>query len=154
MAHEKVTSTIISLFVCMFFLQPVAFAQLKVIISGGFSAPYRELLPEFERTAGMTVTTTTGGSQGAGPNTIEAQLNRGVPADVVILNKAGLQDLIAHGKIVSGTEVDLAQTPLVIAVRAGAPKPDIRTVEAFKQTLLRAKSVTFTSSTTGIYLTT
>src|SRR5437870_5137957 len=140
--------------ICLFVLQPAAFAQLKVIISGGFSAPYRELIPEFERTSGMTVTTTSGGSQGTGPNTIEAQLDRAVPADVVILNKAGLADLIAHGKIVSGTEVDLAQTPLAVAVRSGAPKPDIRTVESFKQTLLHARSVTFTSSTTGIYLTT
>jgi molybdate transport system substrate-binding protein len=140
--------------ICLFALPPAAFAQLKVIISGGFSAPYRELIPEFERTSGITVTTTSGGSQGTGPNTIEAQLGRGVTADVVILNKAGLADLIAHGKIVSGTEVDLAQTPLALAVRSGAPKPDISTVESFKQTLLRAKSVTFTSSTTGIYLTT
>jgi molybdate transport system substrate-binding protein len=140
--------------ICLLALPPGGFAQLKVIISGGFSAPYRELIPEFERTSGIIVTTTSGGSQGTGPNTIEAQLDRGVPADVVILNKAGLADLMAHGKVVSGTEIDLAQTPLAMAVHSGAPKPDISTVESFKQTLLRAKSVTFTSSTTGIYLTT
>src|SRR5262245_36357707 len=140
--------------ICLFALPLAAFGQLKVITSAGFSAPYRELIPEFERTSGVTVTTTSGGSQGTGPNTIEAQIDRGVPADVVILNKAGLADLIAHGKIVAETEVDLAQTPLALAVRSGAPKPDIGTVESFKQTLLRARSVTFTSTTTGIYLTT
>src|SRR5258708_20962980 len=85
-----------------------SFAQVKVIISGGFSAAYQELLPEFERTSGVTVTTTSGGSQGTGPNTIGAQLRRGVPADVVIMNKVGLADLIAEARIVSGTNVDLA----------------------------------------------
>jgi molybdate transport system substrate-binding protein len=131
-----------------------SFAQVKVMLSGGFSAAYRDLVPEFERTSGITVTTTPGGSQGNGPNTIGAQLRRGVPADVVIMNRAGLRELLSEGRIVSGTDVDLARTSLGLAVRAGAPKPDISTVEAFKQTLLRAKSVTFDSSTTGIYLTT
>ncbi len=130
-----------------------SFAQLNVIISGGFSAAYQQMLPEFEKTTGITVTTARGASQGNGPNTIGAQLRRGVPADVVIMSKEGLNDLIAEGKIVAGTEVDLAQTPLGLAVRAGASKPDISTVEAFKQTLLRAKSITFPASTTGIYMT-
>lgn len=131
-----------------------AFAQLKVIASGGFSAAYREALPEFERTAGVTVTTTSGASQGSGPNTIGAQLRRGVDADVVIMSREGLNELIAEGRIVAGTDVNLAQTPIGMAVRAGAPKPDISTVDAFKQTLLRSKSITFPNSTTGIYMTT
>lgn len=130
-----------------------SFAQLNVIVSGGFSAAYQQMLPEFEKTTGITVTTARGASQGSGPNTIGAQLRRGVPADVVIMSKEGLNDLIAEGKIVAGTELDLAQTPLGLSVRAGASKPDISTVEAFKQTLLRAKSITFPASTTGIYMT-
>jgi molybdate transport system substrate-binding protein len=132
----------------------MSFAQVKVIVSGGFSAAYREILPKFERTSDVRVTTTNGGSQGNGPNTIDAQLRRGAPADVVIMNRAGLDELITQGRILAGTDVDLAQTYLGMAVRAGAPKPDISTVDAFRQTLLRAKSVTFDSSTTGIYLTT
>src|SRR5262245_39671474 len=131
-----------------------AMAQVKVIISGGFSAAYGKLLPEFEKSSGVTVTTTTGGSQGNGPNTIGAQLRRGVPADVVIMNRAGLNDLIAERRIVAGSDRDLAQTYLGVAVRAGAPKPDISTVDAFKQALLRARSVALDSSTTGIYVTT
>ena len=129
-------------------------AQVKVIISGGFAAAFQEMLPEFEKSTGITVTMATGPSQGNGPNTIGAQLRRGVPADVVILSREGLDELIGEGRIVARSDVDLAQTPLGMAVRAGLPKPDISTVDAFKQTLLRAKSITFTGSTTGIYMTT
>ena len=112
------------------------------------------MLPEFEKTTGITVTTTRGQSQGGGPNAIGAQLRRGVPADIVIMSREGLDELIAQGKIVAGTDVDLARTPLGVAVRAGASKPDISTVEAFKQMLLLAKSITYPSSTTGIWMTT
>src|SRR4029077_15913488 len=136
----------------MLALPTAAFAQVHVIISGGFSAAYREVLPEFERTTGIKVETTTGGSVGNGPNTIGAQLRRGVAADVVILSREGLSELIGEGRIVAGTDTDLAQSPLGGAVRAGAPKPDLSTVESVKQMLLRAKSVTFTSSTSGVYL--
>jgi molybdate transport system substrate-binding protein len=128
-----------------------AFAQVKVLMSNGFMAAYLDILPDFEKRTGVSVTTSKGASQGDGPETIGAQLRRGVSADVVILSKAGLTDLTADGKIAAGTEVDLAQSPLGVAVRTGSPKPDISTVEAFKQTLLRAKSITF-QSVTVIYL--
>src|SRR5262244_609771 len=126
-----------------------ASAQLKVIISGGFSAPYQQLLPEFERKTGVKVTTGSGSSQGTGPQTIGAQLARGVAADVVILSREGLTELIAAHRIAAGTDVDLARTPLGVAVRAGAPKPDVSTVEAFKQVVLKAKVVAVPSSTSG-----
>ena len=122
-------------------LPTVSFAQVKVIISGGFAPAYREVLPEFERTAGISVTTLSGASQGTGPATIGAMLRRGQPADVVILNRQGLAALTADGKIVAGTDVDLAETLIGMAVRAGSPKPDISTFDAFRQTLLRANKV-------------
>src|SRR5262245_35893162 len=72
-----------------------ALAQLKVMISGGFSGAYRQLLPEFEKSTGISVTTGSGASQGKGPQTIAAQLQRGVEADVVILSREGLAELVA-----------------------------------------------------------
>jgi molybdate transport system substrate-binding protein len=66
--------------------------------------------------------------------------------------KESLEDLIADGTILRGTDVDVAQAPLGLAVRAGAPHPDISSVERFKQLLLEAKVVTFPFSTTGMYL--
>jgi molybdate transport system substrate-binding protein len=127
-------------------------AQVRVLISGGFFAPLQELRPDFEKATGITVTPIRGQSQGNGPNTIAAQLRNGVAADVVIMSREGLDELIGEGKITAGSDVNLAQTPLGVAVRAGAPRPDISTVEAFKQTLLRARSITFPASTTGIYM--
>ena len=129
-------------------------AQLKVIISGGFSTSYQQLLPEFESSTGITVTTLSGASQGKGPETIAAQLSRGVAADVAILSREGLSELIAAGRIVAGTDVDLARAALGAAVRSGTRKPDISTVEAFKEALLSARVVAVPGSTSGIYLTT
>ncbi len=137
----------------VFAMPSASFAQVKVITSGGFAAVLQEILPKFEKATGITVTTARGPSQGKGPDTIGAQLRRGMPADVVILAREGLDELIAEGRIAAKTDVDLAQTPLGVAVRAGAAKPDISTVDAFKQALLRAKGINFPSSTTGIYLT-
>src|SRR5438034_6760047 len=124
-----------------------AAAQLKVIISGGFTGAYEQLLPEFERTSGIKVATGSGSSQGTGPQTIGAQLARGVPADVVILSREGLNELIAANRIAAGTDVDLARVPLGVAVRSGSPKPDVSTVEAFKQVLLKAQTVAVPGST-------
>jgi molybdate transport system substrate-binding protein len=83
---------------------------------------------------------------------MRAQLERGVRADVVILSREGLSELIAAGRIVSGTDVDLASVPIGAAVRAGKPKPDVTTVDSFKQTLLNARSVAVPGSTSGIFL--
>ena len=142
----------LALVAAVLMLPLAASAQLKVMISGGFSGPYEQLLPEFERESGIRVTTGSGSSQGTGPQTIAAQLARGVPADVVILSREGLTELIAANRIAPGSDIDLAETPLGLAVRAGAPRPDVRTVEAFKQVVLQAKAVAVPSSTSGIFL--
>ena len=143
----------IYLVVAALLMSPLAAsAQLKVIISGGFSGPYEKLVRDFERTSGIKVESGSGSSQGSGPQTIAAQLARGVPADVVILSREGLTGLIAAKRIVAGTDVDLAQTPIGVAVRAGVPKPDVSTVDAFKRALLKARTVAVPSSTSGMFL--
>ena len=135
-------------------LPAASYAQLKVIMSGGFSAAYKQLIPEFERTSGITVTTTSGASMGDGPNTIPNQVRRGVPADIIILSRDGLADLIKERKTIPGTDTDLARSLQGMVVRTGAPRPDISTVDAFKQTLLRANGIAATSSTGGVWLST
>ena len=125
---------------------------IKVLMSGAFTAAFTELAPEFERTAGSRIETRYGGSMGNSPDTIPNRLARGESADVVILAAAALDDLIAHGRVVAGSRVDLARSSIGVAVRAGAPKPDISTVEALKRTLLQAKSIAYSSSASGVYL--
>jgi molybdate transport system substrate-binding protein len=126
--------------------------HVRVLMSGGFAGAYDRLLPEFERTTGIEVATGSGASQGNGPHTIAAQLARGVPADVVIMSREGLAELVAAGRIAAGTIVDLASVPLGVAVRVGAAKPDVSTVDAFKQAVLRAGTVAVPGSTSGIWL--
>jgi molybdate transport system substrate-binding protein len=127
-------------------------AELNVMISGGFSLAYRDVLPAFERTTGISVATASAASQGTGSNTMKAQLERGASADVVILSREGLSELTAAGRIVAGTDVDLASVPIGAAVALGKPKPDMETVEALKRTLLAARAVAVPGSTSGIFL--
>jgi len=127
-------------------------AQVKVLISGGFNGAYDQLVPEFEQADGTTVSTGSGASQGSGPQTIAAQLARGVAADVVILSREGLTELIAANRIVAGTDFDLARVGVGVAVRRGTPKPDVSTVEGFRQALLKAEVVAVPGSTSGIWL--
>ena len=104
------------------FLPVAASAQLNVLISGGFSGAYEKLLPEFERTSGIKVTTGSGASQGTGPQTIAAQLARGVPANVVILSREGLSELIAAKRIVAPacrSVVPISKIPSSPRPRAG-----------------------------------
>ena len=128
-------------------------AQLEVMISGGFSGPYKQMLPAFEKATGIKVVTKSGASQGSGPKTIKAQLAAGTTADVVILSREGLAELMEQNKILQGSDVDLAQAPLGLAIPAGNPKPDISTVSAFANALVKAKKIVVPGSTSGIYLT-
>ena len=129
-----------------------ASAQLKVIISGGFSNAYEQLVPEFERASGVKVVTGSGASQGTGPQTIAAQLASGAAFDVVIMSREGLADLMSAKRIAAGSDVDLARVPLGAAVKAGAQRPDVTTVEGFKRAVTSAKVVAVPGSTSGIWL--
>ncbi len=129
-----------------------AAADITVMLSGGFASAYRAVAPEFERGTGIAVTTLSGASQGTGATTIKSQLERGVQVDVVILSNEGLHELIEAGLVLAGTTTELARAPLAAAVRTGTPKPDIGTVEAFKQSLLGARLVVMPGSTSGLFI--
>jgi molybdate transport system substrate-binding protein len=126
-------------------------ATIKVIISGGFAAVYREVLAEFERSTGIRVETGSGASEGTGPKTIRHQLAHGIKADVVILSREGLRKLNEDGRIRAGSETGLATAPLAAAVRAGSPKPDIGNDLALRKALIDAGQIVAPSSTSGQY---
>jgi molybdate transport system substrate-binding protein len=129
-------------------------AEVKVMISGGLTAAYKALIPEYEHASGNTVVTAYGPSMGTTQNAIPVRLERGEPVDVLILVGYALDDLIKKGKAVADSKVDLVRSPIAIAVRAGAPKPDIGSVDALKRTLLAAKSVAYSDSASGVYVST
>ena len=128
--------------------------EIAVMTSGGFTAPFLEVVPEFERATGHTVVTAFGASMGNAPDSIPVRLGRGEPADVVILADSALEELIRQGKVAAGSRVDLARSTIGMAVRAGAPRPDISSVEALTRTLLQAKSIAYSASASGVYLAT
>jgi molybdate transport system substrate-binding protein len=127
-------------------------AEVKVMISGGLTAAYKELVPQFERATENKVVTASGPSMGTTHNAIPVRLARGEPADVLIMVGYALGDLLKQGKVEASSRIDIARSPIGMVVRAGAPKPDISTVEAFKRTLLAAKSVAYSDSASGVYV--
>jgi molybdate transport system substrate-binding protein len=129
-----------------------AAAEVKVMISGGLTASYRALVPQFEHATGNTVVTAFGPSMGTTPQAIPQRIARGEPVDVVIMVGDALGALVAQGKVVAASRVDLVRSPIGIAVRAGAPKPDISSVDALKRALLSAKSIAYSDSASGVYV--
>jgi molybdate transport system substrate-binding protein len=130
--------------------QGAAAADIHVMISGGFTAAYEKLAPEFERRTGDRLVTVQAPSMGTSPTAIPNRLAAGEPADVLIMVGDALDGLIAQGKAAGRT--DLARSRIGMSVRAGAPKPDISTVEAFRRALLEAKSIAYSDSASGVYI--
>ena len=128
-----------------------AAAEIRVMASGGFTAAYRALVPVFEKETGHTVVSAYGASMGDAPDAIPQRLARGEPADVLILAASGLESLVRQGRAAEGRRVDLAESRIGFAVRQGAPKPDMGSVEAVRRALLDAKSIAYSASASGVY---
>src|SRR5436305_13441267 len=96
-------------------------AEVRVMISGGLTAAYKQLVPEFERATGHTVLTAYGPSMGTTVNAIPVRLERGEPADVLIMVGYALGEMIDKGKAMAGRRLDLVPSPIAVAVRGGAP---------------------------------
>jgi molybdate transport system substrate-binding protein len=144
----------ISIAAFLSFITTAQAAEVRVMISGGLSAAYNALVPEFEKTTGNKVITAYGPSMGTTPNAIPMRLARGEPADVLILVGYALGDLIKRGTVIPDSRVDLVNSKIGIAVKAGSPKPDISSTDALRRALLAAKSVAYSDSASGVYVST
>src|ERR1700693_5327818 len=133
---------------------PASAADVQVMISAGFYAAYSELGPAFERASGHHLVTTRGPSMGDSPEAIPARLARGEAADVVILDGGAADELGKRGLVRGDSKTELARSLIGMVVREGAAKPDISSVEAFRNTLLAAKSIAYSDSGSGTYLST
>lgn len=134
--------------------RPIAAAELHVMTSGAFSESLKELAPMFERASGHRVVLAFGASLGGAADSIPARLDRGEPADVVILARPALDALAAKGQVKAGSQADVVLSLMGLVVRAGEPRPDISTLEAFRRALLEAKSIAYSASASGTYLST
>src|SRR5213596_1288974 len=129
-------------------------ADVHVMISAGFYGVYSELGSSFERASGHRLITTRGPSLGDSPEAIPTRLGRGETADVVILDGGSADELARGGLVQAGSKIVLARSLVGMVVRAGAAKPDIGSVEAFRKVLLAVKSIAYSDSASGIYLST
>lgn len=131
---------------------PCGAAEIRVMISGGFGAAYDALVDDFTRKTGHTVVTARGPSMGTTPQAIPNRMDRGEPVDVLIMVREALDGLAARGKVVPDSRVDLARSSIAMAIKAGAPRPDISTMEGFRKALADAKSIAYSDSASGVYL--
>jgi molybdate transport system substrate-binding protein len=129
---------------------PADAVELRVLSSGSLKAALSQLVADFQKSSGNTATIEYGPA-----GAIVGRIEQDDAADVVIVSRSQLQKLESDGKVISGSLVDIAGIALGVAIRKGAAKPDIGTVEAFKRALLSARSIGYrdpiTGSTSGIY---
>ncbi|HET7924008.1 MAG TPA: substrate-binding domain-containing protein, partial [Rhodanobacteraceae bacterium] len=133
---------------------PAAADEIVVMTSGAFTAPFQDAAPWFERRTGHDVVAVFGASTGGAPDSLPARLARGERADVVIASAQAIDALIAAGHVEPGSRRDLVSSRIGVAVRAGAPKPDISSVDALVRAVREARSVAYSASVSGTYLAT
>ena len=127
--------------------------EFRVMTSGAFTAAHLALIPQLELlTKSRIVTAST--SIGTGETSILNRLQRGEVVDIVIVAEGVLRQFIADGLVLAEGHAILARSSIAMAVRTGAPKPDISTVDALRSTLLQAGSIGYSASESGKYLTT
>lgn len=142
------------LFALAIIASPVQAADIQVITSGAFAEALKTLAPEYEKQSSNKVIISYGSSMGGAPDSIPSRLARDEKFDVLILASPALDGFIKSGTVQPGSKVDLVASVIGAAVKAGAPRPDISTMAAFKSALLNAKSVAYSASASGTYLST
>ncbi|EGT5207790.1 TPA: ABC transporter substrate-binding protein [Cronobacter sakazakii] len=151
--HKRMTTWIAAL--TLLPLSSVALAQeITVMISGGFKAALEQLRPVYETQSGNQIVIVPGPSMGKTPQAIPNRLARGEKADVVIMVGDALTSLEKAGRTAPGSRTELADSPIGMVVKQGAPVPAINTPDALRQTLLQARSIAYSDSASGRYVST
>ena len=133
-------------------ISPVSAADITVMISGAITPSVNALKGEFEKKTGHKVITVGGGSMGNGPTTIPNRLRAGQADDLIIIARPSVDDLAKEGLVDPKTVEDLVISKVGFAVQKGMPVPDISTPEKLKQVLLKANSIAYSSSASGLYV--
>jgi molybdate transport system substrate-binding protein len=127
--------------------------EFRVMTSGAFTAAHLALIPQLERLTNKTIVTVTT-SVGTGETSIANRLKRSEVADIVIVAETLMRQFIDDGLVLTEGCLPVARSVIGMAVREGAPKPDISSTDALRRTLLEAKSIAYSASVSGQYLTT
>jgi molybdate transport system substrate-binding protein len=122
-------------------------AEITVLSTQATEQSTRELLPEFEKATGNTVKIGYTGTLDA-----KKRIAAGEHFDVLVMASPDIDGFIASGTLVPGSRIDVAKSGIGVGVKAGAPKPDISTSEAFKKALLAAKSIGYSTGPSGVYV--
>jgi molybdate transport system substrate-binding protein len=122
-------------------------ADIKVISTQATEETYNELVPQFEKASGHKVSTVFNGTLN-----VNKRLAAGESYDLIIMSANSIDEHLKSGKIIAGSRVDLAKSGVGVAVKAGAAKPDIGSVDALKRTLAAAKSIGYSTGPSGVYL--
>jgi molybdate transport system substrate-binding protein len=139
-------------FTMLLFVCNASAADLRVMISAGFYGVYQQLAPAFEQSTGHKLITIRGPSIGDSPEAIPTRLVNKQLADVVILDGESAENLARNGFVKADSVKILALSQIGAAVKINAEKPDISSVDAFKKTLLSAKSIAYSDSGSGTYI--
>jgi molybdate transport system substrate-binding protein len=137
--------------IIVFFLvgvSPARTAEVRAVTSNALAESFRDLIPKFERATQMKIVSSFGGED------IPGRIEGGEPADVLIIWRTHLDKLVKEGLVIEGSEVDVVRSSIGVAIRAGAPKPDISSVDALRRTLLNAGSIAYSASISGAYVST
>ena len=125
--------------------------EIRVMSAGNTTPALLRLAPQFERSTGHKIVAVAT-EMGVGTNTIPNRIRRGEPVDVLLLAASAIDDLTKDGYVLAGSRVDLARSSIGIAVRAGAPKPRIHTLDDIKRALLGARSIALSAQVSGVYV--
>ena len=121
--------------------------EIKVMATAAFREAYLVLVPQFERASGHRVVTTW-----ATTADIVNRVKAGEATDLAVMSGNAIDELIIAGKFARGSRVDIASSWVAMAVKYGAPQPDIHSAEAFKRAMLAAKSIAYSGGPSGVYL--
>jgi molybdate transport system substrate-binding protein len=113
-------------------------------MSIGVQSAVRDLIPQFEKATGQRIAATWATS-----TNLDKRLRAGETADLLISTRGGIEALIREDKVIAGSAIDLASSGVGIAVRKGDARPDISTPDALKQTLLAARSISYSDPAAG-----
>lgn len=127
-------------------------AEIHVMASGAFTGAFRTIAPRFEQATGHKLALAWGPSFGTTRDALPVRIASGEPVDVLLIVDGSLEGLVASGGFKPASRAPVAVSPIGLGVREGAPKPDVRTLDAVRRALLAAASIGYSEGASGVFV--